>query len=457
MQSASLGSAKVGKIDGSTYRTELALAYQNARFFDVCLHSSSPEMGSAVNSLIPRLRMTRAAKVGHVGNLKRCLTAVISNLLKHQTSDQSRYTAYSRTYNGYAASPDSNPFRIKWDGMKRVVDGLVELSCITNAKGFYFHEHGHGKKSRMRAEPHFISLLAQGHNLSAKLIEKHYPPGRVVLRDDQRQDMNYPETPLTQHIRRDLIAYNSMLETSDIGLDLSEVEIEELGVNLDARYYHRVFNQGSFNLGGRYAGPWWLYAAPDIRKLILIDGETTVECDYSGQHIHLLYSLCGLRYFDVHRSGDDPYLLPDFPENFRKLVKKATWAMFGSKSFRGAVRSVRNWMKDNSGYEDVDPGVVIKSIQEKHKVIDAYFNSRPAWMLQYLDSLIATEVITRMIYRQVPVLCVHDSFIVQRRFEGELRRVMTDAFSNNGFKSVPLITNNLGNVETQGQLIPLAA
>jgi len=43
----------------------------------------------------------------------------------------------------------------------------------------------------------------------------------------------------------------------------------------------------------------------------------------------------------------------------------------------------------------------------------------------------------------MPVLVVHDSFIVQRQHEELLREIMAEAFRANGLISIPHIENNL--------------
>jgi hypothetical protein len=47
-----------------------------------------------------------------------------------------------------------------------------------------------------------------------------------------------------------------------------------------------------------------------LRKYIVIDGEHTVELDYAGMHIHLLYAIEGINYAEKQ---EDPYVLEGFP------------------------------------------------------------------------------------------------------------------------------------------------
>ena len=66
-------------------------------------------------------------------------------------------------------------------------------------------------------------------------------------------------------------------------------------------------------------GGWWQRVGEDWRRQICINDESTVEQDYSGLHINLLYGLKGIQ------PEGDPYqldLLLDFnAQEQRKIVK----------------------------------------------------------------------------------------------------------------------------------------
>ena len=77
-------------------------------------------------------------------------------------------------------------------------------------------------------------------------------------------------------------------------------------VKPESNFMRRIFNVDWFH-GGRF------YQAPHItipsacRKTMLINGEPTVEPDYSGQHIRMLYNLLGIDYRDecyVYKKAD---------------------------------------------------------------------------------------------------------------------------------------------------------
>ena len=78
--------------------------------------------------------------------------------------------------------------------------------------------------------------------------------------------------------------------------------LETHPTNFNDKEYFRVFNDSSFELGGKFYGSWWISPSKDIRKHITLDDEKTVELDYSSLGIHLLYSQgSGSRFREVNK------------------------------------------------------------------------------------------------------------------------------------------------------------
>jgi hypothetical protein len=73
-----------------------------------------------------------------------------------------------------------------------------------------------------------------------------------------------------------------------------------------------------------------------------------------------------------------------------------------------------------------------KRLKEKiliqHAPIAHRFNSGYGLRLQYLDSVIANEVMQRLLAKNIAVLPVHDSFIVDFRYGAELQNTMLTVY-----------------------------
>ena len=75
-------------------------------------------------------------------------------------------------------------------------------------------------------------------------------------------------------------------------------------------------------------------------------------------------------------------------------------------------------------------------ILEKHQPIkDSFFCSKGI-RLQFEDSQLAEQLMLHFTNRDIPVLPVHDSFIVIRGFSAELFDVMRDEFEKEYFKEL---------------------
>ena len=73
-----------------------------------------------------------------------------------------------------------------------------------------------------------------------------------------------------------------------------EMKIRRVKLSQDNKFVRRVFYRADWNLGGRFHGGWWQSIKEDWRKQIYINNEATIEQDYSGLHVNLLYDLQGL-------------------------------------------------------------------------------------------------------------------------------------------------------------------
>ena len=109
------------------------------------------------------------------------------------------------------------------------------------------------------------------------------------------------------------------------GLD---VECCDPEVDLSQRLLRRVFNNGSFEDGGRlYGGFWQLMKKDDRADGLEIDGHPFVELDYGQMSVSLLYGLAG----KTPPSGDlydlSAHGVPtDCRPGIKKVLNAMVWA-----------------------------------------------------------------------------------------------------------------------------------
>ena len=192
----------------------------------------------------------------------------------------------------------------------------------------------------------------------------------------------------------------------------------------------RLYASGSMN------GVDYQCIPSDMRPGIQIDGKSTVELDYSGLHVHMLYAEKGLQLTE-----DDPY---DFLGHVgRSLAKFAMLVVLNAKGERQAVHALEYRKEELAFATGLSPkkealrvafhrhssmAEVVERAKARHARISEFFFSQYALILQNKDSEIALEVLKEFVGLAIPVLPVHDSFIVEKSIGPQLKLAMENAY-----------------------------
>jgi hypothetical protein len=210
-------------------------------------------------------------------------------------------------------------------------------------------------------------------------------------------------------------------------LEDRETHTHNIAAVLKYKQPHRVFTD-NLKLGGRYYGAVWQMFSKELRKHLFIDGSPVVEWDYSGLHLRMLYHREGMDYCG------DPY---DFgrPE-WRSCYKLAALVLINKKTGHGLVNAIRKTFTENGLHEEfgidilLDPVIeqMISDFEKAHNRINMYFCSDIGLRLQYFDSQITSDILDYFLEREIPVLPIHDSYIVAEQYEDELYEVMREKY-----------------------------
>ena len=216
-----------------------------------------------------------------------------------------------------------------------------------------------------------------------------------------------------------------------------EMKIRRVKLSQDNKFVRRVFYRADWNLGGRFHGGWWQSIKEDWRKQIYINNEATIEQDYSGLHINLLYGLQGLE------PQRDPYTLDNLlgftDAEQRKIVKGVALMGINAKSPKAAFSAFRQDQQTGSvekSMTDKQLQLLLDAFNEKHPAIADSICTDKGVELMKVDGRITSKVINYFTKKNIPVLTIHDSYITPHTHTGELRRVMNEAVTEelNGFK-----------------------
>lgn len=254
---------------------------------------------------------------------------------------------------------------------------------------------------------------------------KHELPTRGFIKPD--------EVKVIDESNDFLRLYNKLLRQTGITLAPREIEGNQ------SKTVYRAFCRGRLDCGGRLYGGFWQQLGSikkgetPNRQDILLNGEKTVELDYKGLHINMLYAWKRMEPY-----AGDPYDLPDWP---RELVKKCILIAINckTKGHQAVLQAVKREPNLAPHYAKLLRGGYEKlkaDFAAKHPAIASHLHADAGITLQFQDSQIAIRVIEQMMRlhehgiapEPIPVLCVHDSFIAPARWENELEMCMIGAY-----------------------------
>ncbi len=381
------------------------------------------------------------------------LRAILANLYRINYIGEDLYVYYSRDRGYYNKSKRYNPNGISFRPLIFLVDSLKKHGWIEHINFKFDKESESGRRSRMCPSNKLVQAFKDYEITSKYLYRKQMDC--IRLKDTKKKFKEYEDNSATRSMRGKLHAYNNLLHRTNIKLTRNKKVSNYLKAsptNFNNKEYYRIFNDGSFELGGRFYGPWWVNLSKDIRKYITINDDKTVELDYASLNIHLLYSEEDLNYYDLNESIADPYVLKGVDKDERdinKLIITIALNKTDKSKFVYAVKGGAKDVNDNSSLlgnkkllkipKAKEIWRRIKLFEEENDPIKHHLFTGVGKRLQFKDSCIAESIIKSMVHNNIPVLAIHDSFIVQQRNERGLRKLMDYIFRSFKLKSVPKI------------------
>ena len=392
--------------------------------------------GSNVDTLISELIHTLKDK-GYCKRTRRLdahLRVILANLIKGEEVYQHRYPFYSRHPNNYKYIKRYNPLNINFKPLISCIDTLVELNFIKNYIGFYSQKRKKGKQSRIVILNNLFKLLEK-HKVNKDNLFK-IPIDPIRLKNDKGRLADYEDTDSTDKNRKTIEKHNNLLAKSNIVLT-KKVNIDRSRiVDFSNNSYHRIFSHNSFTLHGRFYGPWWQSLKSEERKYIKINGESVVELDYGSLHVHLAYSKLGIDY----GNDNDPYSLDGFDKKDRGIIKIATLTSLNMRTEKFFSQTVAKRLLEDGLYrKDIPYKAMKEAIVMKHRPIKKYFFSGIGLEFMYLDSKVTEYIMKKFTTKKIPVLCIHDSYVVGKSYKNLLLEIMTSAFRYNKLNSIPVI------------------
>jgi len=431
----------------------------NYSHFDVHKWSDYPQVKTVTDKLYNILKKKKLVD-GNTRIEKRHLRVLLLDLYANWTEDPKKYSAIYKGSNHYKQSI-YNALHISRKTVK-LVNILKKEGYLKQFIGYPHEIPERSRKTRIRANKKLIDLLIKCH-LEPHMIDQAPTRVNIVLRGeklivkgkgkkvkktgeeiDYTQDKQYKKLlPTINKLRQDMCAYNNLIRRTFIAIPYfpkkgiqTRNNKRRIRINHSNNFIRRIFNDGSFKKGGRYYGGWWTRLPSLWRKRICINDHKVVEVDYSGIHIVILYALKGIDYWKT--VDKDPYDISgiEHSETMRKLMKVILLSSINAVNKGKAKKAILyeinieqkeefyDWYKNSN----IDINKIMDSFVKFHEPIKDMFFSNMGIELQYADSRMAEIIINYFTKKEIPVLCVYDSFIIELKHKSELIEKMHEAF-----------------------------
>lgn len=407
----------------------------NLQFWD-----DGKEIDSAVDSLMHRFRLdsdlTRIA-----ANYQVTLKVLLLNLNRIYYNDPAKWLGISLDKNYYSIPKRYNPARVTYWPIRNLVTWLRDRNLIQFAP--HLHTDQKRRTSRIRATKPLIRFLAD-RNVSVGQAHLHPRVELLVLKDrvkvkvrDKKEGklkskikkvpVDYAETATTRKLRAFIKQYNNFLVQHQIESDSRPLMIYE-------KVQYRVFNNNSWQQGGRWVGGTWQNMKKNKRPYIRINGSLCVELDYSNFHVMLAYAELGIQW-----TGDAYALesVPNLPAAWRKELKKTLLTMLNARTMVSAKRSIqRRINKKKHLLPKLKPWELLHYVERQHHRLRPFFGTDFGLRMMFKESQITTAIYQDMLRRDIPCLGIHDSYVVPIKDEESLRKSMISNYleTNSGLR-----------------------
>jgi len=409
----------------------------NSRQLDIHKISDYPEVKSVVGHIFSGMETQGLTNKRYADTLKDHIRTIVLDLYAAYRSDPTMYISYSRNKNDYKKGSRYKALFWGYTNTIKVIDFLKDNGYIENHKGMYDRNNPvKSRQSRMKATGKFVQVVEKKNQVTWPMIQRNGNEETIILRDAEGKDTDYTDNDETIRMRKSLEEINDVLEKTPILLELTDSQFYRLNTRLrndpqrqavdyTSKKLKRVFNNGSFTQGGRFYGGWWQWVPRWYRKYITINFKDTVELDYSGLHINMMYAM---EKYPLPK--DDPYTLKGYG-NIRDFLKKVLQSFINAPDRKTAKQAIQKAINFNEiaqpkSIKSIDD--VLDEFEKKHAPIKKYFCSGKGIELQYQDSMMAERIMLHWARRGYTILPVHDSFITFTTLKGEVEDAMDIAF-----------------------------
>ncbi|NCC05153.1 MAG: hypothetical protein EOM37_14205 [Proteobacteria bacterium] len=415
----------------SSFKGKIAVAAKRERQdnFDAWLNRNvtfrrkipiNDELRPAVEHLYSLLGFTGYKKDQKLDDLH----ILIENLLANRTK---RPVAIPMSPNQWSAlAPRYAPFATR--NTIQLINVMQEKGMLGVAKGYQ------GSKCNRLTRIWPTDYLLEYFPKTERQYSSKYRLGELVeLKDDEGNLIDYKDNERTIRIRNILKKANEVSAKHDI-----LCRDYRVSAFLYAIFKNKITCYGRLHTRGNrhYQG-----FSGNERQEFTINGQRVVELDFSGLQPRLLYALEGIQF------NDDPYSIVCSSQKARPFLKNILLSLLNARSFQKGEAAANKWLREHTAERQAlsEIGIskarpLMDAFYEAHKPIAHHFCNADTTGLKLmsLDAKIALDIVHYFSKRNIAILAIHDSFIVQEQYGKELEGVMEAVYAKHtkGFEPV---------------------
>lgn len=426
---------------------------RNGTWLDVDLRLLGAKGAALLSAVISSLdgdAKQQARRRDHSANHERRVECVVANALRTHFYRESARVSYNTSNQAYPGERWRSAASLKATIALMASAGLIDRQGGARA----YNKDDRYAATFWMAEP--LKAIVASCQVDALTVGKPPTPVSTLIqmRDGKDESGKKPlgkfdQTEDSDRWATDLDRYNRFADSHRIDLSmgacrghaavvaafnwkLAESDSRQPGITQPEffdRHLRRIFNDGTFEHGGRLYGAWYQRIPAWLRAKILIEGDHTVELDYSGMSMRMIYHRQGMPYLD------DPYSIPELEakairqghkkDHYRDLVKTLVQALLNGEDDEKRPEMVKLGHKLPHGFTRARMKDLIVA---KHDPIREAFGAGLGKKLQRLDSDIALDVILSLMEKDILCLPVHDSFIVMEHCRQVLHEQMVVSY-----------------------------
>lgn len=351
------------------------------------------------------------------------VTAIICDLIYASlcTPDKKLYVSLSKRIEDKIKRYSPASFGDTLPDLLKVLSSK-ELSFVEMKKGQqgYF---GTARQTTIKAGKRLISRI-EHFDIEPSDLRQDINQESIILKKskegfwDNGEWVDYVDNETTNQYRHQMKLINEWLANADIGCEPLD---DDNPIDESDRMLKRIFNNGSFESGGRLFGGFWQgLKKTDRKSLITINGQSITTLDFSQTAPRIAYSMVG-----VVPPLADAYAIPFYstPKN-RKSVKQVFNALlYSDKPLTRFPKGTRD------GFEkDISFNTLLTKINETHRPIAPLFGTGTGLKIMFIESQVLIKALLECMNKNIVALPVHDALIVAKSDFETTKEIMLRAF-----------------------------